>query len=134
MEINTDDEVKKVIERIKTIRKEIGMSQLDLALEAGISQGFLATIESHKKIPTISTVIKIARALDISPSVFFEDGSTKDSSYRRMVSAKKASIQSQKKSAEKISEKTIAKILPAFLRTLKKEIETELRESDSSAD
>ena len=48
------------------------LSQLDLALEAGISQGYLAMVESHQKIPTITTIFKISRALNISPTELFE--------------------------------------------------------------
>lgn len=62
-----------VIERIQKERNSRHMSQMDLALEAGISQGYLAMIESKKKIPTITTIFKIAEALKISPARLFED-------------------------------------------------------------
>ena len=48
------------------------MSQMDLALEAGISQGYLAMVESHQKIPTITTIFKIAKALNIAPASLFQ--------------------------------------------------------------
>lgn len=62
-----------VIERIQKERNSRHMSQMDLALEAGISQGYLAMIESKKKIPTITTIFKIAEALKINPARLFED-------------------------------------------------------------
>ena len=58
----------KVATRIQEERLARKLSQLDLALEAGISQGYLAMVESHQKIPTITTIFKIARALNISPT------------------------------------------------------------------
>lgn len=61
----------KVATRIQEKRLARKLSQLDLALEAGISQGYLAMVESHQKIPTITTIFKIARALNISPIEFF---------------------------------------------------------------
>ena len=62
----------KVANRIQEERLARKLSQLDLALEAGISQGYLAMVESHQKIPTITTIFKIARALNISPTELFE--------------------------------------------------------------
>lgn len=62
----------KVANRIQEERLARKLSQLDLALEAGISQGYLAMVESHQKIPTITTIFKIARALNISPIELFE--------------------------------------------------------------
>lgn len=54
--------------RIKDERIARRMSQMDLALEAGISQGYLAMVETHQKIPTITTIYKLSRALNISPA------------------------------------------------------------------
>ena len=62
----------KVATRIQEERLARKLSQLDLALEAGISQGYLAMVESHQKIPTITTIFKIAHALNISPTELFE--------------------------------------------------------------
>ena len=76
MDINLNDEITKLeldvasrIQQERTFRK---MSQMDLALEAGISQGYLAMVESHQKIPTITTIFKIAKALGIEPATLFE--------------------------------------------------------------
>ena len=76
MDINLNDEITKLeldvasrIQQERTFRK---MSQMDLALEAGISQGYLAMVESHQKIPTITTIFKIAKALNIAPASLFQ--------------------------------------------------------------
>jgi len=74
MDIEIITEVNKVSERIQRLRKERRMSQMDLALEAGISQGFLAMIETGRKVPTIMTIFKLAKALKVRPSAIMEDG------------------------------------------------------------
>lgn len=73
MDIDINAEVRKVAERIQTMRQNRNMSQMDLSLEAGISQSFLAMIKSSRKVPTITTVFKIAKALNIRPSSLLED-------------------------------------------------------------
>ena len=62
----------KVATRIQEELLDRKLSQMELALEAGISQGYLAMVESHQKIPTITTIFKLAKALNINPSDFFE--------------------------------------------------------------
>lgn len=74
MDIEIIAEVNKVSERIQRIRQERRMSQMDLAEEAGISQGFLAMIETGRKVPTITTIFKLAKALNVRPSALLEDG------------------------------------------------------------
>ena len=76
MDISLNDEITQqeleVASRIQQERILRRMSQMDLALEAGISQGYLAMIESHQKIPTITTIFKIAKALNIAPASLFQ--------------------------------------------------------------
>lgn len=74
MDIEIITKVNRVSERIQKIRQERRMSQMDLALEAGISQGFLAMIETGRKVPTIMTIFKLAKALNVRPSALMEDG------------------------------------------------------------
>jgi|GEM_PF-3660195 len=76
MDIEIIAEVNKVSERIQKLRTERRMSQMDLAVEAGISQGFLAMIETKRKIPTIMTVFKLAKALNVRASALMEDEDT----------------------------------------------------------
>lgn len=70
---NTDieEKVKNIIQRIKTCREISHLSQAELAEKAGISQGFLAMVESGKKIPTLTSILKICYALEISPEYLF---------------------------------------------------------------
>jgi transcriptional regulator with XRE-family HTH domain len=76
MEVNPVDsrakcEEKYVIDTIKKIRAEKHISQFELAERANLSQGFLASLESGKKAPSLLTFIKIAYGLEVNPCVFF---------------------------------------------------------------
>jgi len=58
-------------ERLKYLRQARGLSQKDLAEQAGVSQSTIAQIESGRKDPSISTVRAIAGALDTETAVLF---------------------------------------------------------------
>ena len=62
-----------VVERMRDIRIRKSMSQLELSLRANISQSFLACVESGKKQPSVMTLLKIAQALKVNPSIFFSE-------------------------------------------------------------
>ena len=66
-----EEELNEIIGRIKRIRTEQGVSQLELANKANFSQSFLANVESGKKKPSVMTLIRIAKALDVNPRDFF---------------------------------------------------------------
>jgi len=59
--------------RIKSLRKEAGMSQEELAYRASISPAHLGQIERALKNPTLDTINSIAQALGISLSQLFEE-------------------------------------------------------------
>lgn len=50
--------------RLKEIRAEKGISQEELALRADITLSQIARIETFRTNPTVSTIFKIARALE----------------------------------------------------------------------
>lgn len=52
--------------QLKKLRSEIGITQAQLAYEAGVSLSQIARIETARVNPTLSTVFAISRALDIS--------------------------------------------------------------------
>jgi len=58
-------------ERIKYLRELRKMTQSELAKKAGVTQGSLAHFESGKNSPSVQTLMALARALDISPAIFF---------------------------------------------------------------
>lgn len=55
----------KISLKIKFERQKRGLSQEELALEAGLSRSAIWKIESRKVFPTIESLEKIARALGI---------------------------------------------------------------------
>ena len=62
-----------VANSIRRIRLAKGVSQLELSASANMSQSFIANIEKGKKEPSAMTLIRIARALEVSPRDFFPD-------------------------------------------------------------
>lgn len=53
---------------LRTLRKKAGLSQEQLALEAGVERNFVSLIERGVNQPTIRVIFKLASALQISPS------------------------------------------------------------------
>lgn len=66
-------EVRLVLDRIRQIREEKGMSLIILAAEADMSKAFLFDIETHKKMPSLMTLHKLSKGLGVPMSAFFED-------------------------------------------------------------
>lgn len=58
--------------RIKQLRKEMGLSQEKLALKAGIDRTYLAGIEAGKRNATIISLKKVVDALEITMKDFFD--------------------------------------------------------------
>lgn len=53
---------------LREARKSRGFSQEILALEAGVDRNFVSLLERGKNQPTLSTIFKLAKALDTKPS------------------------------------------------------------------
>lgn len=53
-------------QRIRAAREALGQSQVNLAMVAGISQGYLSQLEQDEREPTISIAARIACALKLS--------------------------------------------------------------------
>ena len=51
---------------LKKIRTKKGISQGDIAKELGVSRGFISTIENGKTNPTLATIAKLAKAVEVS--------------------------------------------------------------------
>ena len=63
----------RVGERIKYFRLRLGLSQEKLALSADLNPAFLGHLERGLKSPTITTLDKIVKALNLSYCEFFDD-------------------------------------------------------------
>lgn len=53
---------------LRQLRQAAGMSQEQLGLESGVQRNFISLIETGQNQPTVTTVFRLARALNISPS------------------------------------------------------------------
>lgn len=57
---------KRLGQRIRKLRKEMGITQEELAFRSKIDYSYLNQIENGRRNPTVETVAKIARALKTS--------------------------------------------------------------------
>ena len=71
--MNCSGQEKTVILRLKQEREKQKLSQLELACKSNVSQNMIAYIETGKRTPTLSTLIKLCNALNINPSVLFAE-------------------------------------------------------------
>ena len=62
---------KLVIDNIRRIRKEKGFSQEKLAEACNTATSYIGLMEIYRNVPKLSTIEKIARALDIDPLILF---------------------------------------------------------------
>lgn len=53
---------------LRELRKESGLSQEALALNADLQRNYVSLIELGKNQPTVTTIFKLAEALNIAPS------------------------------------------------------------------
>lgn len=59
-------------QRVKKARKQKGLLQVDLAVRAGISPGYVGSIEQGLRYPSLKVLSKIAGILKIPMSQFLE--------------------------------------------------------------
>ena len=72
MDINSDNHLKKLGQKIALIRKKKKMSQYLLAKEIFTDQSNLARIEDGKVNPTVKTLLKISIALGCKVKDLFD--------------------------------------------------------------
>lgn len=63
----------KIGARIKTLREQKNMTQKDLSFVANLDRSYIASVESGQRNISIINIEKIARALEINLSKFFEE-------------------------------------------------------------
>ena len=59
--------------RVKEFRKRLGISQLELAKDIGVSRQTINMIENDKYNPTLELCLNLARSLPDLNSLFWED-------------------------------------------------------------
>ncbi len=62
---------KKLGLRIKGLRKELDMTQEDLAFKVGVDRSYMGFIERGEKNPTLSRLVEISKTLKVSLSELF---------------------------------------------------------------
>jgi transcriptional regulator with XRE-family HTH domain len=67
--LNPDPIAAKVGARIRELRKERGMSLVELADAAGLSRGHMSSVERGLVLINVATVVATARALAVPPFV-----------------------------------------------------------------
>lgn len=68
--------------RIKQFRKQKGLTQVKLAEKAGISRSYLADVESDRYNPSLTTLMNLAQALNVTASCFLND---KEIDFRNLI-------------------------------------------------
>lgn len=58
--------------RIRSIREAANLSRESAAERAGTGANYLGEVERGEKFPTLEMIERIATALEVSPSTFFE--------------------------------------------------------------
>lgn len=52
---------------LRAARKELGLTQEQVAERSGVQAGEISRIEAGKRDPQVSTVLKLAKAVEIAP-------------------------------------------------------------------
>jgi transcriptional regulator with XRE-family HTH domain len=59
------EEIRQIGENIRKYRVKRGLSQLDLAAACGFEESSIGRLENGKTNPTIKTLLKLAKGLDV---------------------------------------------------------------------
>ncbi len=71
--------IKKIGKQIRELRTKQDMTQLDLAVKSGMEENAVQRLETGRTNPTIKTLLKIAKALDVEFSELVTFSSNKTS-------------------------------------------------------
>jgi transcriptional regulator with XRE-family HTH domain len=64
-------QIKRLVARIREERQKARLSQMDLSFKAGLSQNLVNSIENERWTPTLYTILRICKALEIEPASLF---------------------------------------------------------------
>ncbi|GHT56346.1 transcriptional regulator [Spirochaetia bacterium] len=95
---------KLVIDNIKRIRKEKGISQEKLAEACNTATSYIGLMEIYRNVPKLSTIERIAEALGVDPLVLFQR-------INRLPEEREAEIQRKKDEILSVFEKELDWIL-----------------------
>lgn len=78
-------QIVQISRRLREEREKARISQMDLSLQAGLSQNHVYCIESGKRTPNLETVLRLCNALRINPAVLFNPDSEERQKVRELV-------------------------------------------------
>lgn len=87
---------KTVIDNIRRIRQEKGISQLRLSIFSGTSASYIGLMETYKNIPKLSTIERIAEALNVPVLDLFTPNAKIAKEEDDTISAQKENARKQK--------------------------------------
>jgi len=61
----TEAECRRIIQLLKEERERLGLSKYALAQESGLSQQAIGYMEKGHRIPSLETVLRVARAMNV---------------------------------------------------------------------
>lgn len=62
-----------ISQKIKSLRKENGLTLQDVADRAGVTKGLISQIENSRTIPSLLVLMQIIKALEVDLNYFFND-------------------------------------------------------------
>jgi transcriptional regulator with XRE-family HTH domain len=62
-----------ISKRVKSFRRDKGITVQELANKANVSKGFISQIENSRTIPSLMVLVDIIKALEVDLNVFFEN-------------------------------------------------------------
>ncbi len=65
--------MKKFGEKLRTLRKEQGLSQSKLGDMLDVSQSFVARMENGRQKPSVDLILKVSRIFDVCADVLMKD-------------------------------------------------------------
>lgn len=106
---------------IRAWRKKAGLTMNQLAELADIDGGFLATIETGKKAPSVVTLAKLAKALNVKVADLFQDVPRREEPLDSRLAYQLKSLAHGRSAAEKADLLALLKQLhdPARLKALR---------------
>jgi len=72
--LQAEDLEKLFRQNMRARRKELGMSQVDLAKAMGVNQPYVSQLESGERSPQLETIAKVAEALSTTPDALLTPG------------------------------------------------------------
>jgi DNA-binding XRE family transcriptional regulator len=69
--------------RIRTLREAKGLSQADIEKRSGLTRSYVSRVEGGYTLPSVSTLEKLATALEVDPRQLFFQEQTSPKKFRR---------------------------------------------------